>query len=239
MALTDNLVHYWKLDESSGNASDSVGSITLTNTGTVPYAAAKIGNGITGSGSGQDMRSSSEPLTYAQLAGAFSINLWAKRIGNPSGASYAYRLNGTSGGNYRSFILYYYSAGGWHLNMTGGDSALTYSESGNLDMLTITYNGAGTFKFYVNGSQSGSNISLSMGSTAGSVSGMGLLGDGIGNNDFNIQEDEVGVWTKELTSGEITELYNSGAGLQYPFTPSFIGQFNRLPKQAIVRASNY
>tara|TARA_R110000796_G_scaffold162344_1_gene279138 strand:- start:22879 stop:24432 length:1554 start_codon:yes stop_codon:yes gene_type:complete len=29
--------------------------------------------------------------------------------------------------------------------------------------------------------------------------------------------DEVGVWHKELTSAEVTELYNSGTGIQYPF----------------------
>ena len=45
MALTDNLVSYWKLDESSGNAADSVGSNTLTNTNTVTYSAGKINNG--------------------------------------------------------------------------------------------------------------------------------------------------------------------------------------------------
>jgi hypothetical protein len=29
--------------------------------------------------------------------------------------------------------------------------------------------------------------------------------------------DEVGVWNRVLTSAEVTQLYNSGAGLQYPF----------------------
>lgn len=46
MALTDNLVSYWKLDESSGNASDSVGSNTLTNNGTAGYASGKINNAV-------------------------------------------------------------------------------------------------------------------------------------------------------------------------------------------------
>jgi hypothetical protein len=34
MTLLDNLVAYWKLDEASGNAADSVTTNTLTNTGT-------------------------------------------------------------------------------------------------------------------------------------------------------------------------------------------------------------
>jgi hypothetical protein len=43
MALTDNLVAYYKLDESSGNAADIVNSITLTNTSTT-YGTGKINN---------------------------------------------------------------------------------------------------------------------------------------------------------------------------------------------------
>ena len=57
MALTDNLVSYWKLDESSGNAADSVGSNTLTNTGTATYAAGKINNGVVVNGSSQRLDS--------------------------------------------------------------------------------------------------------------------------------------------------------------------------------------
>jgi len=34
--------------------------------------------------------------------------------------------------------------------------------------------------------------------------------------DGNI--DEVGIWDRILTTDEITELYNAGAGLAYPFT---------------------
>lgn len=44
--LSDGLVGYWKMDESSGNATDSSGnSLTLTNNNTTSYAAAKFGNG--------------------------------------------------------------------------------------------------------------------------------------------------------------------------------------------------
>jgi hypothetical protein len=33
---------------------------------------------------------------------------------------------------------------------------------------------------------------------------------------FNGKIDEIGAWTRLLTSTEITELYNLGAGKQYP-----------------------
>ena len=54
MAISDNLISYYKFDESSGNASDSVGSNTGTNTG-LTYSAGIINNGITSiGGSGQN-----------------------------------------------------------------------------------------------------------------------------------------------------------------------------------------
>ncbi len=39
MALTDGLVAYYKLDESSGNATDSVGGFNMTNTNTCTFSA--------------------------------------------------------------------------------------------------------------------------------------------------------------------------------------------------------
>ena len=49
MALQDNLLSYWKLDEYTGNASDIAGGKTLTNTSGT-YGSGKINNGWTGSG---------------------------------------------------------------------------------------------------------------------------------------------------------------------------------------------
>jgi len=42
------------------------------------------------------------------------------------------------------------------------------------------------------------------------------------NNDFylNGDIDEAGIWSKTLTQSEVTELYNSGAGLSYDLNPS-------------------
>lgn len=79
MALTDNLISYYKLDESSGNASDSVGSNTLTNVNSVVYATAKLNKGA-------DLeRSSSQYLSIADgsqsgldITGNISVSAWIK-----------------------------------------------------------------------------------------------------------------------------------------------------------------
>src|SRR6185437_1776184 len=58
-ALTDDLLAYWKLDESSGDASDSVGSNTLTNDGSATFSTTTgvINNGVSFDGS-QDLSGS-------------------------------------------------------------------------------------------------------------------------------------------------------------------------------------
>jgi hypothetical protein len=50
--------------------------------------------------------------------------------------------------------------------------------------------------------------------------GVGFLAweSGSPTSEFNGRVDETGVWTKVLTAQEITDLYNSGSGLTYPFS---------------------
>jgi hypothetical protein len=48
------------------------------------------------------------------------------------------------------------------------------------------------------------------------------------NWGFDGMIDEIGVWSRALTSGEVTQLYNSGAGLQYPFTSNNTSAFFNL-----------
>jgi hypothetical protein len=226
MALSDNLVHYYKFDESSGNASDSVGSVTLTNVGTVPYASAKINNGITPNGSSSYMHSgSSTVLSTAQLKSTWSVNFWLKRIGNPAGASYVFRINGETAAD-AYFIMYYYATGGYHINC-GADAALTYTDTGNLDMITIVYNGAGTISYYIN-NNAGTGVSFTVGGAATTTNKFGIGNDPDTGAPFNAQYDEFGIWTRALTTGDISSLYNSGTGLQYPFTVAPTGHTKNL-----------
>ena len=57
-----------------------------------------------------------------------------------------------------------------------------------------------------------------MASAALTRDGIGVGADKDGLNAFNIQVDEIGIWTQALSTTDITQLYNGGAGLQYPFT---------------------
>ncbi len=87
-SLSDGLVGYWKMNEASGNASDSSGNaITLTNNGTTTYAAGKFGNG-----SEHVPASSQHFSTATTISGIKSVSFWT----NPDSTT-NYYISLTSG----------------------------------------------------------------------------------------------------------------------------------------------
>ncbi|EKD91103.1 MAG: hypothetical protein ACD_30C00045G0003 [uncultured bacterium] len=71
-ALSNGLVGYWKMDESSGNAADSSGnSLTLTNNATATYTAGKFGN------AGTFVAASSQYFSTATtISGVKTVSFW-------------------------------------------------------------------------------------------------------------------------------------------------------------------
>lgn len=209
MALTDNIHTYWKFDESSGNASDSVGSNTATNVNTTPFATAKINNGINLNGSWQYFTFNTCPQTGN---GSFSISAWAKA--DTLGSANSIVNFGTALTNqaivfdFRSSKLYadFYAA----TTVTGATTLST----GTWYFCVLTFDGT-NIRLYLNGS-----LDATSANTSGNiVDGSGAIGRAFwaAGNYFDGLIDEVGLWSRVLTPTEITELYNSGSGFQYPF----------------------
>lgn len=82
-------------------------------------------------------------------------------------------------------------------------------------MVTMTRDTT-TLKFYIDGVQT-ANTSASVPLTP--TGGSNICGDDVA---YTGAIDEVGFWDRQLTGAEITQLYNSGTGLQYPFGLSII-----------------
>lgn len=245
MALTTNITGYWKLDESSGNASDATGnSNTLTNNNTVTYSAltGKINNGA---------------LMAKTLSQSLSITNAAQTgLGLGSGDySWAFWINltqlaSTAGTDF--VIIGKYDIGtvpnGFDIVIPTSDNKMQLSVVGdgvstNLDQFKInTALDAGdvaawhhwviTFSFvgsncsaifYKDGSSVASTrtfnqITTSINSNTSPWRMGAIDNSGSASTFYDGDIDEVGTWSRALTSGEVTTLYNGGAGLQYPFT---------------------
>lgn len=231
MAITDNLISYWKLDESSGNPQDSVGSNNLTNN-SVTYGAGKINNGAVFNSQTDYLTITNATQTGLNFTSDMSCSFWVKWVDSSQNNWF---LGKSAGGTNRSYWFEYIDQGGgtfftsFAITSTGavgaGLAKTTYSAApytnGSWYHIVFTYSAANTRGIiYLNGSA----VVTDNSQRAAIFNGTGDFFAGNDNDlDYNssFTLDELGLWSRELTSGEVTTLYNSGNGIQYPFsTPS-------------------
>lgn len=205
------LVAYYKLDEASGNASDSVGSNTLTNTN-VTFSAGKINNG------GVFVGSNNSRLATSSMSGSgtsWSYSLWIKPSASYADAGGRVLMHYASGSSELSLVCDRSSNKYFVYNWNGSSFPFVYSTTTiNTSAFThlVVINNAGAITFYFNGvvdnTGTTNNVNLSTNFNIGR--------DQLNNrNPFDGQIDEVGIWSRALTSDEITKLYNNGNGLTY------------------------
>ena len=222
MALIDSLTSYWKFDESSGDAADSHGSNTLTNT-SVTYAntAPAIINNYAVFSSANFSKAS--VFNFAQ-GDSMSISFWFYTGSYAADQAIIGRRTA--------------AAGGWNINIvsstkirlamadTLGDkivdatvSALSTNTWYHVVHTTTALGTSGSTVIYLNASSQSLaqvvNDSVSPDYT-GIEFQIGSWDDG--SKVFGGRMDEVGIWSRALTSDEVTSLYNGGAGFQYPFS---------------------
>lgn len=235
MALTDDLRAYYKLDESSGNATDSSGNgYTLTNTNTVGYAPAKINNGADLGTANTNKRLLNSSRLGLSSGSSLTISGWVKANSAPgSGVDYTiFDLRDGTAATDTEAWLKYVNIGGtrklrWLYPLQEAGSFVTY----DIDLGTSTYYFVvGTYdgtsiRMYVNGTQQGGTVTAtSGGSSLSDAFCIGATGNGFVFGSLTV--DEVGVWSRALSDSEITELYNGGAGLTYPFTGGGVNTTN-------------
>jgi hypothetical protein len=116
----------------------------------------------------------------------------------------------TFGGSFLAFSVCSDGVGGSSAQVSWTPSTATWYH------ISVVYNAAaGTALFYVNGSQQGTTQT---GMETSIFNGGDALWIGRGEGKYlDGVMDELGIWSRALTSTEVTSLYNGGSGLQYPF----------------------
>lgn len=231
-ALDTNLVSYWKLDESSGNASDSVGSNTLTNNNTVTYGAGWINNEASFvAASSQSLSISDASQSGLEPTGAFTACASHKTGTGENGILFGKWKDGSLGN------------GSWEVRFDNGGNAINFYIN---DAIADALNEAPTLndntRYYVCVTFDGSaqRMIVYLDGTALSA-GLSTTGTSVqnGNASFRVAAnnnssdtatnfldgtvDEYGFWSRALTATEILTLYNAGAGCQYPFSTCATG----------------
>lgn len=222
MALIDNLLSYWKCDEASGDLLDAHGSVDLTDTNTVGSATGIINNGRDYELSNSEYHTATDPNSLDFGDEDFSISLWFNMEtasntlgllwkGNPDFSQAGYRLRMTSVAGFPGVRFQV-------RNTTTGTVTSSVSFSASTWVHIVAWHDSVGNEIGVRWNDSAqSTTSHSNGCAAnaldfeiGRAASSGAYFDGI--------IDEVGIWDKVLSSSEITDLYNSGSGLAYPFS---------------------
>jgi len=223
MSLLTNIVFYAKFDDNTGSTvTESVASHNGTWQGTL---GSQWTTGIINSGG--NFNGTNNYVTFGSpslgLSGnqPFSISLWVNPTATALGAGpFDY---GILANNERISLLFNDTAGTLLSSHFGNDHAFsTKATLSAWNHLVLTYDGT-TEHLYKNGADTGESwtpASLSM--SGGSL----FVGAGLSPTAMKAAKmDEVGFWSRALSSSEASQLYNSGSGLQYPFTTGLPSPF--------------
>lgn len=224
--LAEGLQNYWKLDETTGNVIDTVGSADGTNSEALRGIPGVINNAFNFSSVDGSAVNISDSDYWSFGNDNFTISLWARIYGNGYFAIITHHHSGAT--NERAWWMYRHNALGLIFSAvengdgSGGNVNLQVLEP-NLSNTTwnhivITRDGInGTM--YINGDAVAStlgftfpindaNTPLHFGSTPR-----------VGEERFlNGSLDEIGIWNRSLNISEVQELYNTGSGKAYEDT---------------------
>jgi hypothetical protein len=216
MALTDNILAYWNLNNNgSGGVRlvDSTGnSNTLTNNNGVT-----LGNGIVAGGGSFDGTNQLDINAIPIGGSSFSISFWYKKTAIGVGGFVGPFSASSSDTSWGIFVIDQ-SDDAFRVFCPGVSAELALGSGPNIGEWThicIVYDViAELITAYVNGSSivtETASINLNNGCSI-------YLGYELAGNSYLIGNiDEAGIWDRALTGGEVSALYNGGDGLTYPF----------------------
>ena len=215
--LTDDLIAYWKLDDASGDAIDAHSTHDGSVTGSPYGATGKIGDAYVFSG--DDYVQADDSLSAS--AYPFTINAWVNVTSAPASSIVIFWRGDKDYG-------YFYNAFGVHgtdcypmvIARANSQDVMYYTTSicdSQWHMLTAVYEDNTNRKVYVDGDFKNDTSSSKTVANPDRFA-IGRYADNSPTGEFVGKIDEVGYWESSLSAQDISDLYNSGNGLAYPFS---------------------
>jgi hypothetical protein len=226
MALTDNLIAFWGLEEASGTRNDAHGSNHLIDNNTVGSATGRVGT------CANFDRFTDEHLSIVDNAALstgdidFTICAWVK-LDTKTGSEVIVAKDDFGTSN-REYLLFWDSSTDrfyFRVSPDGGSGSLGTviansfgaPASGSWNFVRAWHDAsANTINIQVNDGtiDSVSHTTGVFNSAAAFTVGC-HLNSGSTTNHFDGMLDQIGFWKRVLTGAESTKLYNGGGGLAY------------------------
>jgi hypothetical protein len=226
--LTNGLVAYYKLDESSVGSdpvtrNDSwVNALHLTDNGTTTHATGVIGNAADLEASDSNYLESAADPAALDITDKLTVAAWFRAESGSGTIRYiASKYSTTS--NQRGYAIYIGSGNEFTgVVSTNGTATKTVAATtfGPLSLNTwyhgvfVVDSTAGTLDVYVNGTLSNSDT-FSNGINNSSAP-FKIGGHTSTSSLFDGRVDEVLIYDRALTSDEVAQLYNGGSGYEIP-----------------------
>jgi hypothetical protein len=218
IAPSSLLTGLYAVYKGESNANDSLGPYTGTPYGGLTYVTGKSGNAFQFNGLNSYIQ---VPYNIFASTVNFSISFWVN-FSSLTGNQFLFSNIKVSGGIYKGFGIVKNTANKINLQIYGASSTDIYSittlNASTWYNIVITRNNLGS-NIYINGALDNSDSS-SVNPTyyTPQYSQIGAYDNTSSSLSYvtNGAIDELDIWGKQLTSTEVTELYNSGAGKFYP-----------------------
>ncbi len=215
--LTNGLMGYWSFQTTNPVPDLSGNNYNLASSGPVNQTNGIIG--LAGNFTNAYLVTSNLNFPMGTTSGGFSASFW---------------ISGLTGGIYVEIVDIPITKGLFSLSDThvGLNNAslgtTTFTMRTNYQHVVFTVDGSGNWKFYTNGVIQSTGTVTAFTANAGMVT-VGAEFDGALKSRCNV--DELGFWTRPLSTNEIAALYNAGVGLS-PYLPAF-------PSSMVVGASPF
>jgi hypothetical protein len=221
MPIKTGLISYWSLGESSGNAVDSHGSNTLTQSGSPTSATGVVGNCRGFNGSTQ-LLSLTDNASISTGNINFSLQAWVRFLSKSNYQIVFAKHNGSTNAGSEYLLMYDQPSDRliWDVRYASGGASVSAANFGSPPINTW-------FLVHVWHDATNDQIGISVNNgTPNTVSHTLGVNDStatfrlgaVGVSPFwhlNGNLDEVAFWKKVLTPDERTILYNGGAGKAY------------------------
>jgi len=224
-AVSSLLTGLYAVYKGESNANDSLGAYNGTSQGGLTYTTGKSGNAFTFNGTNAYVDLGNN--IFNSFTSDFSVSMWIN-VNSVSGnqalfSNLSYHSSNVSNGFFvvlrGNSILFelYKNNNTYEALSTGG-----YVSTGTWYNVVVTRKVGTRSRIYVNGTLLNSNASTLNPTYDTSLlpipSSIGAWRYDASNvtNYTNGNIDELNAWNKELTSTEITDLYNAGTGKFYP-----------------------